>query len=247
MPLTFAHPAAVLPFPRRSRWFDFSALVLGSMAPDFEYFFRGEPYGVIGHTLAGFFYFNLPLVILFYPIYHQLIHDTLHRHLPSFLQEAPIDYSFFSKLQKSFVIIYSALLGMLTHVVWDSFTHVTGYMVERIPALTHSVHLIGLDIPIFKILQHGSTLFGLSMIFLYIMYRAIFLYPQTNTTTSRKQKLYYWLAIIGTSGLIMALWYTIFYEPVFNYGTTVVRLFDSMILSLLIVSILFKNRGDEEC
>ena len=36
MPLTIAHPAAVLPF-RHSR-LPISALVIGSLAPDFEYF-----------------------------------------------------------------------------------------------------------------------------------------------------------------------------------------------------------------
>ena len=33
MPLTFAHPAAILPFSRKSKYINFSAMVLGSMAP----------------------------------------------------------------------------------------------------------------------------------------------------------------------------------------------------------------------
>lgn len=54
MPLTFAHPAAILPFSRQSKYIHFSALVLGSMAPDFEYFLRGRPVGEIGHSFTGF-------------------------------------------------------------------------------------------------------------------------------------------------------------------------------------------------
>jgi hypothetical protein len=39
MPATFAHPAAVLPFRFfGARWFNFTALVIGSMAPDAGYF-----------------------------------------------------------------------------------------------------------------------------------------------------------------------------------------------------------------
>ena len=72
MPLTFAHPAAILPLSRKSRYIHFSALVLGSMAPDFEYFLRGQPMGEIGHTLTGFIWFNLPLVALIYVIYRTI-------------------------------------------------------------------------------------------------------------------------------------------------------------------------------
>lgn len=76
MPLTFAHPAAVLPFSRKSKYIHFPALVLGSMAPDFEYFLRGQPIGAIGHTFSGFLTYNLPLVIFFYLVYHFFVHQT---------------------------------------------------------------------------------------------------------------------------------------------------------------------------
>lgn len=88
MPLTFAHPAAILPFSRKSKFIHFPALVLGSMAPDFEYFLRGQPAGEIGHTFAGFVWFNLPLVILTYFIYQLFVHETLFNHLPICLQDS---------------------------------------------------------------------------------------------------------------------------------------------------------------
>ncbi|WP_053178170.1 DUF4184 family protein [Peribacillus loiseleuriae] len=70
MPLTFAHPAAILPFLRKSKYINFSAMVLGSMAPDFEYFLSGQPIGEISHTFIGFVAFNLPIVV-------PHIHDVL--------------------------------------------------------------------------------------------------------------------------------------------------------------------------
>lgn len=40
MPFTFAHPAAVLPFAKKhSKHISVTALILGSMASDFEYFY----------------------------------------------------------------------------------------------------------------------------------------------------------------------------------------------------------------
>ncbi|MDF2679050.1 MAG: hypothetical protein K0R47_240 [Brevibacillus sp.] len=62
MPFTFAHPAIVLPL-RESRSFHFPALIIGSMAPDFEYFFRMQAYSAYSHTILGVFYMDVPLVI----------------------------------------------------------------------------------------------------------------------------------------------------------------------------------------
>src|SRR4051794_34511004 len=87
MPLTFAHPAVVLPFSRNSKYVNFLAMVLGSMSPDFEYFLRGKPYGEIGHTFIGFVVFNLPIVVIVYLLYKTCIHRTLFNHLPSILQD----------------------------------------------------------------------------------------------------------------------------------------------------------------
>ena len=58
MPLTIAHPAAVLPF-RHGR-LPLSALVVGSIAPDFEYVLQLYPRSDFSHTALGLFTFCLP-------------------------------------------------------------------------------------------------------------------------------------------------------------------------------------------
>ena len=172
MPLTFAHAAAALPFSRSSKYVNFSAIVLGSMAPDFEYFLRGRPSAEIGHSLIGFFTFNLPIVVMIYFIYYMWIHKTLWSHLPSFLQEAPVQKMRSSNVLHVVVLLYSALFGMLTHVVWDSFTHLNGFMVRKLSILSYTVQVFDFNIPIFKLLQHGSTIVGLLIIFSYMYIRA---------------------------------------------------------------------------
>ena len=67
---------------------------------------------------------------------------------------------------------YSAFLSMLTHVIWDSFTHQNGLMVTKLRVLTQTYTFFGYQIPIYKFLQHGSTLFGIVLIFGYVYYRA---------------------------------------------------------------------------
>jgi len=54
MTFTFAHPAVVIPLKeKRPKWFNGTALILGRMAPDFEYFIRFEAKAVVGHKVRS--------------------------------------------------------------------------------------------------------------------------------------------------------------------------------------------------
>ena len=242
MPLTFAHPAAVLPFSRNSKYVNFSAMVLGSMAPDFEYFLRGRPSAEIGHTLIGFVTFNLPIVVIIYFIYHTWIHKTLWSHLPSFLQEAPAQKTSSPRLLNIVVLLYSALFGMLTHVVWDSFTHLNGFMVRNLSILNYTVQ----NIPIYKLLQHGSTLVGLTIIMSYLYIRARKKRFNSVKHIKSKQKWMYWSLIAFISLLLFSFWYFIDPVSIGSYGIIVVRIIDSGFISLFIVSFVFNRLNREK-
>lgn len=241
MPLTFAHPAAILPFSRKSKYINFSAMVIGSMAPDFEYFLRGQPGGEIGHTFLGFLFFNLPLVALIYLIYHYFIHQTLLQHLPIFLQDTYVKKVDSNTIRKIIVFVYSSLFGMLTHVVWDSFTHVNGVMVMKYPIFAHPFTVNGFTIPLFKFLQHGGTMFGITLIFGYMFFRARGL-KKEKSAFSTKQKMVYWSLLILLTLLFFGLWIFIDIVPITSYGKIVVRIIDSAFMSLLLGSMFFKYR-----
>ncbi|CAG9607706.1 DUF4184 family protein [Pseudoneobacillus rhizosphaerae] len=241
MPLTFAHPAAVLPFSRNSKYVNFLAMVLGSMSPDFEYFLRGKPYGEIGHTLIGFFIFNLPIVIIVYLIYKTSIHRTLFSHLPYILQDTYSQKISSTKLLKVIVFLYSALFGMLTHVFWDTFTHIVGYMVRNLSILTYNVHIFDFNIPIFKFLQHGSTIVGIIAIIGYMYFRTAKNRCIDDVSTRPKQKWFYWGQLALLTILLFCLWYFIDKVSIESYGIIVVRIIDSALISLLIVSLYFNH------
>ena len=241
MPLTFAHPAAILPFSRKSKYIHFSAIVLGSMSPDFEYFLRGQPMGEIGHTLTGFFLYNLPLVALVYFIYYLFVHQTLLNHSPVNLQDSHTNKVDSSQTLKVFVFCYSALFGMFTHVAWDSFTHSNGYMVQTFPALfTATFTIFGFDIPLFKFLQHGSTVLGIILIIAYLYFRALS-QRKNHSHVSPKQKLLFWSSLFLLTILGVLLWNLINYVSLSNYGIIVVRIIDSALISLLLISLLIKG------
>ena len=216
-------------------------MVLGSMAPDFEYFLRGRPSAEIGHTLIGFLTFNLPIVVIVYFIYHTWIHKTLWSHLPSILQESPVQKTNSSNVLRVVVLLYSALFGMLTHVVWDSFTHLNGFMVRKLSILTNTIQVFDFNIPIFKLLQHGSTIVGILIILSYMYIRARKNKYNDKGLIKPKQKWMYWSLIAVVALLLFSLWYFIDQVSILSYGIIVVRIIDSGFISLLIVSLLFSR------
>ncbi|EGT5619223.1 DUF4184 family protein, partial [Clostridium perfringens] len=173
MPFTLAHPAAVIFF--KNKKFNLTALILGSMAPDFIYFLNFRPYGNLGHEILGFFILNLPLCILLAYIFHNFIKSPLISHLPR-----PLDnwYGYLRTEQfglhswkEVIVFIYSALLGMITHVLWDGFTHKTGFFVRHITWLQQKIIIFGgHEIYIYKLVQHTSTVIGI-IIVLFFLYK----------------------------------------------------------------------------
>jgi hypothetical protein len=165
MPFTFSHPAIILPLtylPRRL--YSLTGLVIGSLTPDFEYFLRMRIQSNYGHTIFGLLWFDLPLGLLFAFIFHNIIKESLFNNFPTVLKSRFVKFNSFdwNKHFKTnwFVVITSILIGAASHLLWDSFTHNHGYFIETIPALSNKIAIANRQIPIFKILQHSSTLIG---------------------------------------------------------------------------------------
>lgn len=163
MPLTFAHPVAAVPFTRLG--LPLSALVVGSMSPDFVYFLRLRPGGEFGHTVPGLLLSDLPASLLVLWVFHRWLARPLLELAPRAVQErlAPVAGRFaFGPPSRWLRIVLAVLLGAATHVLWDGFTHGNGWAVERWPGLREPVGLGSLgDVRLFKLLQHGSSLAGL--------------------------------------------------------------------------------------
>ena len=132
MPFTFSHSCVVLPFLRNKK-LSATALIVGTMSPDLEYFFRMKIKSDYSHTFQGIFLIDFPLALVVMFLFHQWIKRPLIDNLPSFFQERfqelkKSDWIFYFK--NNFIkIVYSFLLGTLTHLLWDSMTHWNGIMV----------------------------------------------------------------------------------------------------------------------
>jgi len=170
MPFTPAHVAAAFPF-RRSRLI-WSALIVGTIAPDLEYFIRLSPGGGYSHTLAGSFVLTLPLAILTLWLFHAFVKAAFVELLPHGFRCRLVNVvgEFrFGGAARFAVIVASLMIGILTHLVWDSFTHSNTWLCRTWPPLRHPVGVwfIG-AMPVYKLLQYASTIVGLTVLLIWI-------------------------------------------------------------------------------
>jgi hypothetical protein len=127
-------------------------------------------------------------------------------------------------------------------VVWDSFTHINGFMVLKFPSIfTNTYNIYGLHIPLYKFLQHGNTILGIISIIAYLYLRSLS-QRQTYSNVHTKNKFIFWSVLIILTILSVLLWYLINDVSIKIYGIMVVRIIDSSLISLLFISLFLKYR-----
>ncbi len=161
MPFTAAHPAAVLPLRKR---LILSALVVGAVAPDLHYFVSLAPAGKASHSIAGAFYLDLPSALLVLCVFHWVLKLPLISLAPEWHQARLVRFMGpfrFGPWKRFGLIIVSLLAGIFSHLLWDSFTHDRGWMVQHIAALRAvPFQQLGNYRAVYNLLQYLSTLLG---------------------------------------------------------------------------------------
>jgi hypothetical protein len=200
MPFTTSHPAAVLPlkhlFPR---YFSLTGLMAGAISPDLLYFliFDTVDRGA-SHSWTGLFIFCIPAGVVFSFAFHKLLKYNLIMNLPR-----PLD-QFFSGLafqrfrivglRQWIILIFSILIGALSHFFWDSFTHAHGEIAKAIPFLLEESTVFGITRQNCTFLQHLSTILGAVFIPIYIIKFRLIPGPQiVNSVYSAGHKWWFWL------------------------------------------------------
>ena len=169
MPFTLSHVAAVVPAYRPlARARVFSAAVIGSMVPDFDLLLPGSFRHGQTHSLVGLFLFCLPAGLILYALTQALIKPAFIEVLPDRLylrmqrEHPPV------RLQSFRTWLYAALavlLGALTHLVWDGFTHENARGVRFLPFLNdYGPEMGGHSLRLYRWLQYGSSLMGLLVV-----------------------------------------------------------------------------------
>jgi hypothetical protein len=239
MPFTLSHPAIILifgVFPKKH--LSWTGLIVGTLAPDFEYFLRMKVQSEYAHTISGLFYFDLPLGILLAFLYHNFVKESLVQNLPQILKSRLLVFDLFdwnTFFQKRYILVcISIVIGAASHILWDSFTHHNAFFVNQISILKTSITLIGLDVPIFKILQHFSTLLG-GLFIIFVLLKL----PSCQIQNS-KISVKYWSVLSVISLIIVFSRFVIDLNSI-NVGNLIVTFIFSICISLVITPYFYKK------
>ncbi|MGW7420814.1 DUF4184 family protein [Streptomyces sp. NPDC054813] len=179
MPFTLSHAAAVLPVVRgdgtgRGRLVP-AVLFAGSFSPDLTYYAASAvpdamEFGGFTHSFTGVFtvdvLFSWALVALWV-----LVREPLVALLPRTRQGrpaalvrcgAPRARAGLSVAARWYV---SAVLGALTHVVWDAFTHHDRWGTRLIPAIGRNVS----GVPLYTLLQYGTSAVAAAVLAVFVL------------------------------------------------------------------------------
>lgn len=235
MPFTLAHPAAVLPLGALTkRWLSVTGLVMGSMAPDFEYFFRMKLVSRYSHTWEGMIWFDLPVAFVLVIIYELFIKDVLIAHLPAVANRRFYWFRGYNTLFSGWyfvAIVISIIIGTASHIVWDGFTHPKGMFVHQFAILNRIVNIYGHRIYIFHLLQYVSGIAGLLII-------AITYYAQPKGQLTRAGSISaFWLQVTLVTVVTVAIKLATGL-PLHQYANMLVTVIDGVMLGIIIASLL---------
>jgi hypothetical protein len=169
MPFTVSHAAAVLPLRRLNLvW---SAVTIGSMTPDFPYILGSENRS-LGHDFPGLIWFTIPVSLIALWLFHNVIKRPVIGLLPLGMQQRLRDQagSFrFGGVSRFFAILGSVIVGIATHLMWDSFTHSETLPWRHIAWLREWKRVPGIGVvPACTILQYASSIGGILALAIWI-------------------------------------------------------------------------------
>ena len=158
MPFTLAHPAVVLPL--RDRGLPMPALVAGAMVPD-----APQLLGLLGlrhesHSLLGVVTVDLGLgliaLVLWYAVYRRpladIAPDPWRDRLPDQVRMTARGW---------LLAVPGVLVGALTHVAWDSFTHEGTWVVDHVAPLRAEAG----GVAVYDALQWLCSIAGLAIVY----------------------------------------------------------------------------------
>jgi hypothetical protein len=218
-----------------------TALVAGSMVPDFEYFVRVDHRSSYTHTWTGLFWLDLPAGLALCFLFHGLIKQPLFYNVPLFLKKRMatahrLQWSAEFK-KKWFSIFFCLLLGATSHLVWDKFTHRSVHLVQATPPFRKYAEVIDKDMT-YDLVWDFNSVIGMGLL-LYSLWAM----PLSQKETANKNTHFYWLAFSITAFALYILQATSIHLNILdNY---VIAGINAILIGLLMASLtdaLFRRR-----
>jgi hypothetical protein len=166
VPFTLAHPAAILPL-RHLRYLRTAPLIIGAIAPDLPSYGPMRYTGYLlheTHRLRGSWSIDLPLgfaVLLLVFVLRRPLTVLLPARSRGLCLQALAPYA--QRPLEWLLALPAILIGVWTHLLWDSLTHSDGWMVRRIEVLSRVVTIGPYTGELCHVLQYVSSVAGLAI------------------------------------------------------------------------------------
>jgi hypothetical protein len=128
------------------------------------------------------------------------------------------------------------VFGAASHIQWDGFTHKRGYFVEIMPALANKIDFLNIQIPIFKILQHVSTVIG-GLVITFAIYKLPIACRKTESVSAK-----YWMVVIGITLSVVGIRFLCGLD-LRQYGNVIVTIISAGLISLTLTPLLIRAKG----
>ncbi len=194
VPFTVSHVAAVLPVVGRSERLPAAALVIGSMTPDYPWFLTRVRTSQLSHSPLGLVTADLVVGFLAFAVWRLWVQRPVRDLLPRPVGER-LPQPAAGAVRDLRWAALAVVLGALTHLVWDSFTHAGRWGVEVVPWL-HTEHL---GLPGDKWAQFVSGLLGLAVLVIWCLRRLADTAPHDDglRSTSSERRVAWSLVVAG--------------------------------------------------
>lgn len=210
---------------------------MGSITPDFEYFIRISTRSIYSHTWAGIFWLDLPLGILLCFLFHLVVRDPLFLNLPIYRSRLYqfTQFNWISYFKKNWlVVICSVIIGTVSHIVWDIFTHRNSFTVTYLPELLTVTDSFGSRFTYYELMQLGSSLVGAIAILI-----GLHLIPKGEQPPSGI-RISYWVFLLIVSAIVLSLRiYAGLGHAV--QQTLIIAVISSGLIALLLAGLLFRK------
>lgn len=133
--------------------------MIGSMAPDFGYFFSHAASRQITHSIGGLFYFSLPAGLAVWFFYVAVLEKAT---ITLLSDRWHTRFAHTEAITRGLLLrtCIAILLGAITHLLWDAVTHRGTFATETFPALLAPTP--GFEwMPIYHLLYGFSSVLGL--------------------------------------------------------------------------------------
>ncbi len=196
MPFTVSHVAAVLPIVGRSERLPAAALVIGSMAPDYPWFLTRGRTAQLSHSPLGVVTVDLAVGLLAFAVWRLWVQRPSRDLLPRAVGERLPQPPGFAVRDLPWAAL-AVVIGALTHLVWDSFTHAGRWGVEGVPWLQEAHD--GMAGWVWA--QDLSSLLGLVVVVVWGIRRLTRTEPDDSglRSTGRDRQVAWWLVVAGTA------------------------------------------------